>query len=324
MKREPAWVGGDDPRRLGVARHNDLVHWPAVEQPFLFIERNRETERGLRQFAGNDRILFLKNERELSVKNGSLGTIEKASRDTLAVRLDDGRKVEVDLKSYAHFDHGYAATVHKTHGMTVDRTHVLATPGMDAHSSYVALSGHLSGTALHYGRDDFADEDQLRRTLARERPKDMALDYADSARETGKAERTATSDRSSSAATGKAYEAGHPGHVLAPGELAHTERAKALRAMVAAREAAPKPTAESVRSAIAAIQAARERSAEQLRETFAALATAPQPSAEQLRETFAALACAPQRSAEQTRAAFAAAAKAVPTPAKDRDYGAEL
>ncbi|PNB53243.1 Ti-type conjugative transfer relaxase TraA, partial [Pseudomonas sp. GW531-E2] len=89
-----------------------------------------QTERGERQFADNDRILFLKNERELGVKNGSLGTIERAGRDTLAVRLDDGRKVEVDLKSYAHVDHGYAATVHKTQGMTVDRTHVLATPGM--------------------------------------------------------------------------------------------------------------------------------------------------------------------------------------------------
>ena len=58
-----------------------------------------QTERGERQFAENDRILFLKNERELGVKNGSLGTIERAGRDTRAVRLDDGRKIEVDLKS---------------------------------------------------------------------------------------------------------------------------------------------------------------------------------------------------------------------------------
>src|SRR3546814_3568815 len=32
------------------------------------------TERGIRQFADNDRILFLKNEREMGVKNGTLGT----------------------------------------------------------------------------------------------------------------------------------------------------------------------------------------------------------------------------------------------------------
>lgn len=33
--------------------------------------------------------------------------------------------------------------------MTVDRVHVLATPGMDAHSSYVALSRHRDGVGLH-------------------------------------------------------------------------------------------------------------------------------------------------------------------------------
>jgi len=135
------------------------------------------TERGLRDFADQDRILFLKNERDLGVKNGTLGTIERAASDNLAVRLDDGRRIKVDLKSYSHVDHGYAATVHKTQGMTVDKTHVLATPGLDAHASYVALSRHREGTALHYGRDDFADETALRRTLSRERPKDMELDY---------------------------------------------------------------------------------------------------------------------------------------------------
>jgi ATP-dependent exoDNAse (exonuclease V) alpha subunit len=45
-------------------------------------------------------------------------------------------------RSIVPTDHGYAATIHKAQGMTVDRTHVLATPGMDAHGSYVALSRH--------------------------------------------------------------------------------------------------------------------------------------------------------------------------------------
>ena len=61
--------------------------------------------------------------------------------------------------------------------MTVDRVHVLATPGMDAHSSYVALSRHRDGMDLHYGRDDFANADRLTRTLSRDRAKDMASDY---------------------------------------------------------------------------------------------------------------------------------------------------
>ncbi|WP_137389164.1 Ti-type conjugative transfer relaxase TraA [Rhodoligotrophos defluvii] len=134
-------------------------------------------ERGERHFASGDRIMFLQNERGLGVKNGTLGTIEDISTQSMAVRTDDGRSIAFDLKDYDRIDHGYAATIHKSQGMTVDRIHVLATPGLDAHSSYVALSRHCDGMDLHYGRDDFASQDRLISTLSRDRSKDMASDY---------------------------------------------------------------------------------------------------------------------------------------------------
>ncbi|MFT4275700.1 MAG: Ti-type conjugative transfer relaxase TraA [Rhodopseudomonas sp.] len=134
-------------------------------------------ERGARSFATGDRVMFLQNERSLGVKNGTLGTIQHVSAQSMSVRTDDGRNVSFDLKDYNRIDHGYAATIHKAQGMTVDRTHVLATPGMDAHGSYVALSRHRDGMDLHYGRDDFAGQDRLVRTLSRDRAKDMASDY---------------------------------------------------------------------------------------------------------------------------------------------------
>lgn len=134
-------------------------------------------ERGERNFAAGDRVMFLQNERGLGVKNGTLGTIEQVSEQAMSVRTDDGRGVSFDLKDYDRIDHGYAATIHKAQGMTVERTHVLATPGMDAHGSYVALSRHRDGMDLHYGRDDFANQDKLINTLSRDRAKDMATDY---------------------------------------------------------------------------------------------------------------------------------------------------
>ncbi|MGN8118068.1 Ti-type conjugative transfer relaxase TraA [Labrys sp. 22185] len=134
-------------------------------------------ERGERSFSSGDRIMFLRNERSLAVKNGTLGTIVEVSPQSMSVRTDDGRSVAFDLKDYDRIDHGYAATIHKAQGMTVDHTHVLATPGLDAHGSYVALSRHRDGMELHYGRDDFADRDRLVRTLSRNRSKDMASDY---------------------------------------------------------------------------------------------------------------------------------------------------
>ena len=140
-------------------------------------EERVTVERGDRGFASGDRVMFLQNERGLGVKNGTLGTIEQVSAQSMTVQTDDGRSVHFDLKDYNRVDHGYAATIHKAQGMTADHTHVLATPGIDAHSSYVALSRHRNGMELHYGRDDFANPDRLTRTLSRDRSKDMASDY---------------------------------------------------------------------------------------------------------------------------------------------------
>jgi Ti-type conjugative transfer relaxase TraA len=140
-------------------------------------EERVTVERGDRGFASGDRVMFLQNERGLGVKNGTLGTIEQVSAQSMTVQTDDGRSVRFDLKDYNRIDHGYAATIHKAQGMTVDRTHVLATPGMDAHSSYVALSRHRDGMEVHHGRDDFANRDRLARALSRDRAKDMASDY---------------------------------------------------------------------------------------------------------------------------------------------------
>ncbi|WP_315766595.1 MULTISPECIES: Ti-type conjugative transfer relaxase TraA [unclassified Bradyrhizobium] len=134
-------------------------------------------ERGARTFAPGDRVMFLQNERGLGVKNGTLGTVEQVNGQSMTVRTDDGHCISFDLKDYNRIDHGYAATIHKAQGMTVDRAHVLATPGLDAHGSYVALSRHRDGMDLHYGRDDFASRDKLINTLSRDRAKDMASDY---------------------------------------------------------------------------------------------------------------------------------------------------
>jgi ATP-dependent exoDNAse (exonuclease V) alpha subunit len=112
--------------------------------------------------------MFLQNERGLGVKNGTLGTIVEVSTQSMSVRPDDRRAVAFDLKDYDRIDHGYAATIHKAQGMTVDRTHVLATPGLDAHGSYVALSRHRDGIELHYSRDDFANRDRLVNTMSRD------------------------------------------------------------------------------------------------------------------------------------------------------------
>jgi ATP-dependent exoDNAse (exonuclease V) alpha subunit len=135
-----------------------------------------ETERGPREFAAGDRLYFMRNERSLGVKNGSLGTVEAPRAGVLQVRLDGDseRRVAVDTRFYRDLDHGYAATVYKPQGATVDRTFVLATPHFDRHATYVALSRHREDVALYYGREDFRGD--FKATLARARPKALAHD----------------------------------------------------------------------------------------------------------------------------------------------------
>ena len=214
---------------------NDAARERLAAQGALGESVTAKTERGERQFAADDRILFLRNERSLGVKNGSLGTVEKATADRLNVRLDSGRRIVVDLKSYRHVDHGYAVTIHKAQGVTVDHSHILATPGLDSHASYVALSRHRFGTSLHYGRDDFADEAKLARALGRERPKDMALDYRGNG----------STSSPKGAGHGQPVESYKP---QAPQPV--PTLAEKLRAMVVARVNSPRPNAESVRQAM--------------------------------------------------------------------------
>jgi hypothetical protein len=54
---------------------------------------------------------------------------------------------------------------------------VLATPGMDRHLSYVAMTRHREEARLYAGNDDFKDFEALKERLSRARPKETTLDY---------------------------------------------------------------------------------------------------------------------------------------------------
>src|SRR4051812_22777323 len=165
--------------RADVRDLNELARARVRVAGELGADRTVTTERGARAFAAGDRIMFLRNERSLEVKNGTLGTLERLEGSSLTVRLDgaDRRAVSFDLKDYAHVDHGYAATIHKAQGVTVDRAHVLASSHLDRHAAYVGLTRHREGVELHWAREDLRDRAGLDRVLSRERAKDTTLDY---------------------------------------------------------------------------------------------------------------------------------------------------
>ena len=136
------------------------------------------TEKGERNFCTGDRIIFLRNEHSLGVRNGSLGTVENIKRGgIIGIKLDKGNRVAIDTSMYKDFDHGYAATVHKTQGSTLDHTFVLGSRHFDKHTAYVAMSRHRENVTMYYAKEEFKDFQDLQRVMSRERPKSLVVDY---------------------------------------------------------------------------------------------------------------------------------------------------
>ncbi len=147
-------------------------------------EQRFQTNDGERAFAPGDRVVFLENNRDLQVKNGMLGTVREVGEGRLIAALDgkgrDGREriVSVPTESYRAVDHGYATTIHKTQGATVDKAFVLASKSMDRHLAYVAMTRHRQGVELHASREEFRDGmEGLSKSLSRDGAKETTLDY---------------------------------------------------------------------------------------------------------------------------------------------------
>ncbi len=122
-----------------------------------------QTNNGKRAFGPGDRIIFLENNRDLGVKNGMLGTVEHVEPNKIIARLDGrgGDSVSIPTDSYQAIDHGYATTIHKNQGATVDRAFVLASSTMDRHLTYVAMTRHRDSVQLYADIKEFAKAGRL-------------------------------------------------------------------------------------------------------------------------------------------------------------------
>lgn len=152
-----------------VRRLNKSLRIVMHREGALTNAREFRTERGVREFGCGDRVIFLENARFVEtrakhlrpqyVKNGMLGTVVstggKGGRPLLSIRLDTGRDVVLSEDSYRNIDHGYAVTIHKSQGVTVGRTFVLATGMMDQHLTYVSMTRHHDRADLYAAREDF-------------------------------------------------------------------------------------------------------------------------------------------------------------------------
>lgn len=159
---------------------NELARAKLIERGIIEEGHGFKTADGARKFAAGDQIVFLKNEGSLGVKNGMLAKVVEASAGRLVAQIGEGghlRHVAVEQRFYNNVDLGYATTVHKSQGATVDRVKVLASLSLDRHLTYVAMTRHREDLAVYYGRRSFAKADGLIPLLSRSNAKETTLDY---------------------------------------------------------------------------------------------------------------------------------------------------
>ena len=160
-----------------------IVHGPALE-----IDERR--------YQAGDEIICLYNDYRLGVRNGDRATIEAIDSDhrTMRIRTGDGmRTLPAEYLDAGHVAHGYATTIHKAQGATVDHSLVLGTDDLYREAGYVALSrGRTTNTLYTVGapepdldlthapqRDNRPSADLVRDALHRDASKDLAVESAD-------------------------------------------------------------------------------------------------------------------------------------------------
>lgn len=164
-----------DVRMLNVMAREKLVERGMVGEGHLFW-----TADGERRFDAGDQIVFLKNEGSLGVKNGMIGHVVEAAANRIVATVGEGDQrgqVIVEQRLYNNLDYGYATTIHKSQGATVDRVKVLASLSLDRHLTYVAMTRHREDLQLYYGTRSFSFNGGLAKVLSRKNAKETTLDY---------------------------------------------------------------------------------------------------------------------------------------------------
>jgi hypothetical protein len=138
-------------RRRDVADLNQLARQLMEADGRLGTERLSVAER---EFATGDRVVCLRNNTVLGVKNGTCGTVERVDvdRSTLTVATDRGPIVELGSRylESGNVRHAYAVTGHAAQGLTVERAFVLGAGEARLQEwGYVALSRARAQTRLY-------------------------------------------------------------------------------------------------------------------------------------------------------------------------------
>jgi hypothetical protein len=129
-------------------------------------------------FACGDRLLFTHNDNGLKVKNGTLGTVVKIDNNKITVKVDGTENVvSFSPKLYPFIDNGWATTIHKAQGVSVDHVKMLASYEQYRNLTYVGMSRHRLTLEIFGSFLDFWRAEKVVDRLSRVQEKLSGFDY---------------------------------------------------------------------------------------------------------------------------------------------------
>ncbi|MEM1692449.1 MAG: MobF family relaxase [Thermofilaceae archaeon] len=113
--------------------NNKTVYFTELKNKDNFYEL-KEKKLGV-----GDRIIALKNDKYLNVKNGEMFYVKDIKGDNIVIE-NDYKKLTVNMKKYNFFDYGYCITTYKSQGMSVKNVIAIDDTNMNYNHFYVAIS----------------------------------------------------------------------------------------------------------------------------------------------------------------------------------------
>jgi ATP-dependent exoDNAse (exonuclease V) alpha subunit len=135
-----------------------------------------------REFAVGDKVMCLRNDQRLGVRNGTVGTVASVGEGDVV--LADGTYLPSSYLEAGHLTHAYASTVHKAQGATVDRAYLLGSDQLYREAGYVGMSrGRLSNDLFVVGGELADGLDDVSVALRTSRAQSLALDQVAGSRD---------------------------------------------------------------------------------------------------------------------------------------------
>jgi Ti-type conjugative transfer relaxase TraA len=152
-----------------VATLNAAIREVRKERGELGADHEFKTAHGRLSFATGDRIQFTATDKRAGIATGAAGRIEAIDGRSITVQMDgkEQRRTTFDAEAFDKFRHGYAGTIYRGQGRTLDQTYLYHSDHWRSAASYVALTRHRDKAELFVARNTARDVTQLARQMAR-------------------------------------------------------------------------------------------------------------------------------------------------------------